>query len=172
MTVERKDAVTLKGKPLTLVGPEIKVGAKMPDFQAVANDMSEVTLKTTGGKVRIFASVPSLDTPVCDAETRRFNQEATGLPGVEVLTISCDLPFAQKRWCAAAGLDRVKTLSDHRDTSFGAGTGTLIKELRILSRAVFVVDRDDVVRHVEYVKEVAEQPKFEAAVQAARRLIS
>ncbi len=166
---ERKGAVTFKGDPLTLVGPEIKPGARAPDFKLVANDLSEVTLGSTSGSVRIFSVVPSLDTPVCETQTKQFNQEATELgDDVRVLTISVDLPFAQKRFCGAAGIDRVQTLSDHRDTSFGRNYGVLVKELRLLGRAVFVVDRDDVVRYVQYVPEITELPDYDAAVKAAR----
>lgn len=166
---ERANAVTLKGKPFTLVGPQLRPGDRAPEFQVVANDLSAVTLASGKGTVRILSAVPSLDTPVCDAETRRFNEEAAKLPGVEIWTFSMDLPFAQKRWCAAAGITQVKTLSDHRDAGFGAAYGCLIKELRLLSRAVFVVDAQDVIRHVEYVGEVATHPNYDAALSAARQ---
>lgn len=168
MAVERAKAVTFKGNPMTLIGPEIRVGDKAPDFSVLAGDLSIVTLANSKGKVRLISVIPSLDTPVCDAQTRRFNQEAANLPGVEILTISMDLPFAAKRWCAGAGVDKVKTLSDHRDASFSTAWGTLIKELRLDSRAIFVVDRDDVVRYVEYVGEVANHPNYEAALAAAK----
>lgn len=168
---ERPGAVTLRGNPFTLVGAELNPGQKAPDFTVLSNDLKPFTLASSAGKVRILSVVPSLDTPVCDAQTRRFNEEADKLPGVEILTISMDLPFAQARWCGAAGVKNVKTLSDHRDASFGTAYGTLIKELRLNARAIFVVDKDDTVRHVEYVKEVAEHPNYEAALAAARRLI-
>jgi thiol peroxidase len=170
MTVERPQAVTLKGNPLTLVGPELKVGDRAPDFTAVTRDLKPFTLAETGGRVRIFSVVPSLDTPVCDTQTRRFNKEITDLPDTTIYTISMDLPFAQARWCAAAGVDRLVMLSDHRDASFGRAWGTLIKELRLESRAIFVVDEQGVIRHVQYVPEVSEHPDYEAALAAARRL--
>jgi len=159
--------ITMRGNPVTLVGDEVKVGDKARDFSVVANDLSTVTLKDTSG-VRLFVTVPSLDTGVCDAEVRRFNEEATKLPGVKVYTISMDLPFAQKRWCGAAGVENVVTLSDHRDASFGTQWGVLIKELRLLARAVFVVDSSDTVTYVEYVPEVTSHPDYEKALAAAR----
>jgi thiol peroxidase len=166
--MERPGATTLKGKPLTLIGPELKAGDTAPDFSVVDNNLNAVTLSDTGHVVRIISVVPSLDTPVCDAQTKRFNEEAAKLSGVEILTVSMDLPFAQKRWCGAFGVDRVKMLSDHKDGSFGEHYGTLIKELRIESRAIFVLDRNNTVRHAEYVKEVADFPNYEAALSAAR----
>ena len=169
---ERKGAVTLRGNPMTLVGPELKVGEKAPDFTVIANDMKPVTLADTAGKVRIIASVPSLDTPVCDIETRRFNEEAAKLPGVEILAISVDLPMAQKRWCGAAGVDKVRTLSDYRDRSFGPAFGVLIQEIKLDARAVFVLDKDNTIRYVEYVKEVGDHPNYEAALAAAKKLSS
>jgi thiol peroxidase len=168
--MERPGATTMKGRPLTLVGPELKAGQKAPDFDVISDALQPVNLKTTGPNVRIFSVVPSLDTPVCDAQTKRFNEEAAQLPGVEIYTISMDLPFAQKRWCGAFGVDKVKMLSDHRGGSFGEHYGTLIKDLRIESRAIFVLDKDDTIKHVEYVKEVAEHPNYEAALSAARAL--
>src|ERR1051325_3614173 len=166
--MERAGATTLKGNPLTLVGPELKPGDKAPDFSMVDNGLKPVTLSDTGNTVRIFSVVPSLDTPVCDAQTKRFNEEAANLPGVEIYTVSMDLPFAQKRWCGAFGVDKVKMLSDHKDGSFGQNYGTLIKELRIESRAIFVLDPQNKIRHAEYVKEVADFPNYEAALSAAR----
>jgi thiol peroxidase len=166
--MERPGATTLKGNPFTLVGPELKPGDAAPDFTMVDNALKPVTLKDTGANVRIISVVPSLDTPVCDAQTKRFNEEAARLNGVDILTVSMDLPFAQKRWCGAFGVDKVKMLSDHRDGSFGSNYGTLIKELRIESRAIFVIDGDNKVRHAEYVKEVADFPNYEAALDAAR----
>jgi thiol peroxidase len=167
---ERKGAVTLRGNPMTLVGPELKPGDKAPDFTVIGNDMKPVTLADTAGKVRILASVPSLDTPVCDAETRRFNEEAANLPGVEILTVSMDLPMAQARWCGAAGVKNVRTLSDYRERSFGPAYGVLIQEIKLEARAVFVLDKDNTIRYVEYVKEVAEHPNYTAALDAARKL--
>jgi thiol peroxidase len=151
-----------------LIGPELKVGDTAPDFSVVDNGLKPVTLKDTGNQVRIISVVPSLDTPVCDAQTKKFNEEVANLPGVDVLTVSMDLPFAQKRWCGAFGVDRVKMLSDHKDGSFGSSYGTLIKELRIESRAIFVVDPQNKIRHAEYVREVADHPNYEAALSAAR----
>ncbi len=168
--MEREGAVTMRGKPVTVIGPELKVGDKAPEFQCVDSTMKPASLAETGDRVRIFSVVPSLDTPVCDAQTKRFNDEAARLPGVDIYTVSVDLPFAQKRWCGAFGIDRVKMLSDHRDTSFGTNYGTLIKKLRIESRAIFVLDRDNVIRHVEYVKEVGDHPNYESALKTARAL--
>jgi len=167
---ERPGAVKFKGNPLTLIGQEVKVGVRAPDFQVLGQDLAPVGLSTFKGKTVLISVVPSLDTPVCDAQTRRFNQEAATLPHVEILTVSMDLPFAQKRWCGAAGMDRVKTASDHRDASFGAAYGVLIKELRLLSRSVFLVDGSGTVRYVEYVPEVTAHPNYDAALAAARQL--
>lgn len=161
-------SVTFKGNPVTLIGNEVKVGDKAPNFSVLANDLSAVTLDDSQGKVRIISVVPSLDTGVCDQQTRRFNEEAASLDGVSILTISVDLPFAQTRWCAAAGIDQVQTLSDHRDLSFGKAYGTVIDELRLLTRAVFVVDRNNQITYAEYVPEVTEHPNYEAALAAAK----
>ena len=158
----------MRGNPQTLVGPELKAGDPAPDFSLVDGRLNAVTLKDTGNHVRIISVIPSLDTPVCDAQTKRFNEEAAKLPGVDIITVSMDLPFAQKRWCGAFGVDKVKMLSDHKDASFGSNYGTLIKELRIESRAIFVLDADNKIRHAEYVKEVADFPNYEAALAAAR----
>ena len=158
----------MKGNPMTLIGPELKPGDAAPDFNVVDSGLKPVTLKDTGNHVRIISVVPSLDTPVCDAQTKRFNEEAAKLPDVDIITVSMDLPFAQKRWCGAFGVDKVKMLSDHKDGSFGSNYGTLIKELRIESRAIFVVDQKNKIRHAEYVKEVADFPNYEAALAAAR----
>src|SRR5215467_1315053 len=166
--MERPGATTLKGKPLTLVGPELKPGDQAPDFALTDNTLNNVSLRDTGDNVRIISVVPSLDTPVCDAQTKRFNEEAARLPGVDIITVSMDLPFAQKRWCGAFGVDKVKMLSDHRDGSFGSAYGTLIKDMRIESRAIFVLDQNNKIRHVEYVKEVADFPNYEAALSAAK----
>jgi thiol peroxidase len=162
----------MRGNPLTLMGPELKPGDQAPDFKLVDNSLKNVSLADTGDHVRIISVVPSLDTPVCDAQTKRFNEEAAKLQNVDILTVSMDLPFAQKRWCGAFGVDKVKMLSDHRDGSFGANYGTLIKELRIESRAIFVLDKGNTLRHVEYVKEVAEHPNYDAALSAARAAAS
>src|SRR5713101_3381664 len=166
--MERPAATTMRGKPLTLLGPELKAGEKAPDFEAVTDALQSVNLEKTGHAVRIFSVIPSLDTPVCDAQTKRFNEEAAKLDDIQIYTISMDLPFAQKRWCGAFGVDKVKMLSDHRDGSFGSNYGTLIKDLRIESRAIFVLDPSNTIRHVEYVKEVAEHPNYDTALSAAR----
>ena len=155
---------------MTLVGPELKVGDRAPDFDAIDDGLKTVTLATTGTGTRIFSVIPSLDTPVCDAQTKRFNEEAGTLPNLTIYTISMDLPFAQKRWCGAFGVDHVKMVSDHRAGSFGEHYGTLIKELRIHSRAIFVVDKDNVIRHVEYVSEVGNHPDYEKALAVAKTL--
>ena len=169
--MERAGATTLRGNPLTVVGPELKAGDKAPDFKAVDDSLKALDLAGTGSGVRIFSVVPSLDTPVCDAQTRRFNEEAGKLPDVKIYTFSMDLPFAQKRWCGAFGIDHVKMVSDHRDGSFGQAYGTLIKDLRILSRAIFVVDKNNTIRYVEYVKEVGEHPSYDAALAAAKSAV-
>lgn len=159
--------VTFKEQPVTLLGNEVQVGEKAPDFTVLANDLSEKHLSDFSG-VRILSVVPSLDTGVCDAQTRRFNEEASKLDGVTVITVSNDLPFAQARWCGAAGLDDAITLSDHRDLSFGKAYGVAIEELRLLARAVFVVDSGGTVTYKEYVSEATNHPDYEAAIQAAK----
>ena len=165
---ETAGLVTFKGAGLTLLGSQVGPGEQAPDFTAIANDLTDVSLSDFRGKVVVIASVPSVDTGVCDTETRRFNQAATGLgEDVAVLVISMDLPFAQTRWCAAAGVRNVRTLSDHRDGSFGTGYGVLIKELRLLARAVWVVGPDGKVRYYELVGEVANEPNYDAAIAAA-----
>jgi thiol peroxidase len=169
---ERTGIITFQGNPLTLIGPEIKVGDTAPDFTVTANDLAPATLADFSGKVLVIASVPSLDTPVCDMETRRFNTEATALgDDVKILTVSMDLPFAQARWCGAAGIEAVQTLSDHAQASFGENWGTLIKELRLLTRAVFVVDKGGKIAYVQYLKEITEEPDYEAALKVVRELI-
>jgi len=168
---ERTGIVTMKGKPVTLVGPAIKVGQKAPDFEVTANDLSPAKLSSFAGKVCIIASVPSLDTSVCDLETRKFNEKAVQLGGdVVVLTISMDLPFAQKRWCGAAGIKNVQTLSDYRDASFGRAYGVLIKDLRLLARTVFVVDKKGVVRYLQIVPEIATEPDYDAVLKVVKEL--
>ena len=170
--VERQGAVTLRGNPMTLSGPEIKPGQAAPDFTAVDTSLASVKLSDARGKVLILSSVPSLDTPVCDTETRRFNDEAGKLGDVEVWTISMDLPFAQKRWCGAAGITHVKTLSDFRAREFGQKYGVLMTDgplAGVYSRAVFVVAKDGKVAHAEYVKEITAEPNYEAALAAAKK---
>ncbi len=168
---ERAGVITMKGNPLTLVGKELKVGDPAPDFEGLDNDLTPVRLSSFKGKVCVVSAVPSLDTPVCDMETRRFNEEAGTLGSdVLILTISMDLPFAQKRWCGAAGVDKVITLSDHRDASFGTTYGVLIKELRLLGRAVFVLDREGTIRYIQIVKEVTDEPDYDAVLKAVNEL--
>ena len=167
--MERPGATTLGGKPMTLIGPELKVGDSAPDFSAVDDSLKDVNLATTGNGTRIFSVVPSLDTPVCDAQTKRFNEESARLPGVQIFTVSMDLPFAQKRFCNSFALDNIKMLSDHRSGSFGEAYGTLIKDLRIHSRAIFVVGPDNKIRYVEYVPEVGSHPNYEAVLAAVTK---
>lgn len=169
---ENKGTVTFKGKPITLVGHIIKTGEKFPDAEVTDNDLNPVKLSKYNGKVRIITSVPSLDTPVCDMETRKFNEAVKKMDSdnVIVLTISMDTPFAQKRWCGANHVSNVITLSDYKDANLGKATGTLIKELRLLARAVFVVDEDNIVRYVEYVKDITNHPNYEAALQSVEKV--
>lgn len=169
---EREGAVLLKGNPKTLVGDEIKVGSPAPAFTLRGQDLSPVTLDQFKGKVLILVTVPSLDTPVCDTEVRRFNQTAAGLgDNIVILTVSVDMPFAQKRWCGAAGVDKVKTASDYFDHSFGKAYGLRIKEVGFLARAIIVIDKQGVVRYYELVKEVAQEPNYDAAIDAAKKLV-
>jgi len=169
---EHAGVITMKGNPLTLVGKELKVGDPAPDFEVLDNDLTPVTLSSFTGNICVVCSVPSLDTPVCDMETRRFNEEAGRLGAeVRILAISMDLPFAQKRWCGAAGVDKVVTLSDHRDASFGTAYGVLIIELRLLGRAVFVLDSEGTVRYVQIVKEVTDEPDYDAVLEAVNKLL-
>ncbi len=171
MPEARTVPVTLKGNPLTLAGKELKAGESAPEFSLQATDMSEVTLETGKGKTRIIATIPSLDTPVCHAETKRFNDEVKKLGNVDVLVVSMDLPFGQKRWCGAEGVESVKTLSAHRNTAFGEKYGVLIQGGpldRCLCRAIFVIGPDNKLKHIEYVKEIAEHPDYEAVLKAAQ----
>jgi thiol peroxidase len=168
---ERTDEVTFNGNPLTLMGERLNVGDKAPNCALLTNDLAERSIEDYRGKVCLISVVPSLDTGVCDKQTRRFNEEISKLgDDVVGLTISADLPFAQKRWCGAAGIDCVTTLSDHRDMAFGKAFGTHIKELRLDARAVFVIDKEGIVRYVEYVPEMTDHPNYEAALEAARNL--
>ncbi len=161
--------VTMKGKPLTLVGTQVRVGDVAPDFEVLANDLSPVKLSSFRGKVVVISSVPSLDTSVCDLQTRKFNEQAAALgDGVAVLTISMDLPFAQKRWCGAAGIENLQTLSDYRNAEFGRTFGLLIQELRLLVRAVFVVDADGIIRYKQIVSELTREPDYDSAIKAAK----
>ncbi len=169
---EKEAVVTMKGKPLTLAGKRVNVGDLAEDFEVVANDLSAVKFSSFRGKVCLISSVPSLDTGVCDIQTRKFNEQAKALANdVVVLTISMDLPFAQKRWCGAAGVENVQTLSDHRKAQFGNAFGVLIKELRLLARAVFVVNKDGVVRYIQIVDELTNEPDYQAALKAAKELM-
>jgi thiol peroxidase len=163
---------TFKGNPITLIGNEVKVGDKAPNFTVNKNLLTEVTLADYAGKVKLISVVPSLDTGVCDQQTRRFNEEAAKLgDNVVILTISVDLPFAQARWCGAAGVDKVETLSDYKTKSFGKAYGVLIEEFQLDMRSIFVIDANDTVQYVEYVKEMTDHPNYEAALEAVRKLI-
>ena len=169
---ERTGLVKMKGNPLTLVGSEVKVGDTAPDFEVLNDKLEPVKLSSFKGKVVVLVSVPSVDTPVCDLETKRFNQEAGKLgDDVVILTISMDLPFAQKRWCAAAGVQNVLLLSDHRDASFGNSFGVLIKELRLLARTVFIVDRKGTVQYVQYVQETTQEPNYDDVLRAVNKVL-
>lgn len=172
MTQERTGAATFKGNPITLLGPELKAGDSAPAFTVSKNLLEEATLADYAGKIKLISVVPSLDTGVCDAQTRRFNSEAAGLGhDVVILTISMDLPFAQSRWCGAAGIDSVITLSDHKTASFGEAYGVLIKEFRLDMRSIFVVDKNDKLAYVEYLSEMAEHPDYDAAIAAVKALL-
>ena len=169
---ERAGVITMNGNPLTLVGKQPKVGETAPDFEVIGNDFSPVRLSSYMGKVCVIASVPSLDTPVCEMETRRFNEEAVMLGSdVTILTISMDLPFAQKRWCGTTGVDKVTTLSDHLSASFGKAYGVLIKELRLLARAVFVVDKEGILNYVQLVKEISQEPDYNEVLEVLKKLL-
>ena len=169
---ERPGAVTMGGNPLTLLGDEIQVGAQAPDVELLNNALEPVKISDFAGKVVIISSVPSLDTPICDLQTRRFNSEAAGLGDeVAILTVSMDLPFAQARWCGAAGVEAVATLSDHRDAAFGQAYGLLIKELRLLARAVLVLDKQGVVRYLQLVQEIKTEPDYDEVLEAAKGLL-
>jgi thiol peroxidase len=168
---ERTGIVTMRGNPLTLVGNQVKVGDAAPDIVLIDNDLTSVRFSSYRGKTCIISSVPSLDTPICDTETRKFNEEASRLgPHISILTISMDLPFAQKRWCGAAGVDRIQTLSDYRYASFGTAYGVLIKELRLLARAIFLVDQKGIIRYIQLVKEITTEPDYQAIWDALEKL--
>ena len=169
---ERSGVVTMGGNPVTLTGTEVKIGDSAPDVEVLGNDLGPVKLSSYKGKVCVLSVVPSLDTPVCDIQTRKFNEAAGNLgENVAILTISMDLPFAQARWCGAAGVDKVVTLSDHRDAAFGEAYGLLIKELRLLARAIFVVDPGGTVRYFQLVKEIGEEPNYDDALEAVKKLV-
>jgi thioredoxin-dependent peroxiredoxin len=166
-TNESERVTLLMGKSFQLAGPELKVGDTAPDFQVVDRSLQDFDLKKTGSGVRIFSVVPSLDTPVCDAQTKRFEEAAGQHSDLQFYNVSMDLPFAQTRWCGSFGVDRITMLSDHLSGSFGSAYGTLIPSLRIESRAIFVVGKDNRIRHVEYVHNVGEHPNYDAALGAA-----
>lgn len=168
---ERQGIITIHGNPLTLVGDDVKVGTPAPDAELLDNDLKPVKLSSYRGKVLVLVAVPSLDTPVCDIETRRFNDEADKLgPNIQLVTISMDLPFAQKRWCGAAGVTNLQTLSDHRQAEFGKAYGVLIKELRLLARAIFILDREGTVKYVQLVPEVTNEPNYEEVLQTLNKM--
>ncbi|SFE37059.1 thiol peroxidase, atypical 2-Cys peroxiredoxin [Paenibacillus algorifonticola] len=172
MSQERAGAAAFKGNPLTLVGPELKVGDKAPDFQVNKTLVDSVSLKDYAGKIKLISVVPSIDTGVCDAQTRRFNEAAASLgDNVAVLTISVDLPFAQARWCGAAGIDKVELLSDYKLKNFGEAYGVYIKEFGLDMRSIFVIDQNDTIQYVEYLAEMTEHPNYEAAINAAQSLV-
>ncbi|MFF2157930.1 thiol peroxidase [Paenibacillus chitinolyticus] len=172
MSQERKGAATFKGNPITLVGPELKAGDAAPDFKLNKDLLNEVSLSDYAGKVKLISVVPSIDTGVCDAQTRRFNEEAANLgDNVAVLTVSVDLPFAQARWCGAAGIDQVVLLSDYKAKSFGQAYGVLIQELQLDMRSIFVIDANDKIQYVEYLGEMTEHPNYEAAIEAVKKLV-
>lgn len=171
MSDKRQGLVTMGGNPVTLIGKEIKVGDKAPDFTVLTNDLQPYSLKDAADKVKIISVVPSLDTGVCEFQTTHFNQEASNLGDVLILTISVDLPFAQQRFCGAKGIDKVITLSDHKDLSFGMNYGFVMEELRLLSRGIVILDKDNNVKYVEYVKEVTEHPNYDKAIEEAKKLL-
>jgi thioredoxin-dependent peroxiredoxin len=171
MVEKRKDIVTMGGNPVTIIGKEIHVGDQAPDFTVVDNDMKPFSLKDAADKVKIISVVPSLDTGVCEFQTTSFNEAAADLGDVVILTISVDLPFAQKRFCGAKGIDKVITLSDHKDLSFGMNYGFVIEELRLLSRGIVILDRNNEVKYVEYVKEISEHPNYEKAIEETKKLL-
>lgn len=169
--VGTKRSVTLKGRQLALLGPEIKVGQKAPNFKLLAIDSTEVELSQSKGKVRLLSVVHSLDTYVCDLQTQRFEEEAAKFKDVIIYAISMDLPFAQARYCGAHDIKNLQTLSDHREASFGRAYGVLIEGVRLLSRAIFIIDRDDTVRYVEYVPKVAQHPDYDKAIEALKNVV-
>ncbi len=172
MGQERTGVATLKGNPITLIGPALQVGDNAPNFTANKSLVDEVTLDSYAGKIKLISVVPSLDTGVCDLQTKRFNEEAANLgEDVVVLTVSVDLPFAQARWCGAAGVERVVTLSDYKNLTFGNAYGVLIKEFHLLMRSIFVVDKDNTIRYMEYLQEMTEHPNYDAAIAAVKELI-
>ena len=171
MSAERFGAVTTKGSPLTVLGTPLQVGDRAPEFSLRSSVANTVSLADSAGKVRLISVVPSLDTGICDAQTRRFNEEAAALgDGVAIITVSAEHPFNIRRWCGAAGIDRIQVLSDHMDMNFGTAYGTYIKEWRLEQRAIFVIDGEDTVQYVEYVPEIAQFPDFDGALTAVKAL--
>jgi thiol peroxidase len=169
--MERKNAVTFKGNPITLLGNEVKTGEDAPDFKVLDAELNEKGLADFNDKIKLIASVPSLDTPVCDLQIKRFNDEAVKISkGVVILFISMDLPFAQKRFCQEFNIKKVKTFSDHRDGDFGVKYGVLIKELRLLARAIFIIDKENKVRYVQYVKDITDQPDYDGALNTLKEV--
>ena len=170
--MDRKNIVTMKGSPLTLTGEEVKVGQPARDFKVLDHSLVETTLSNFKDKVKLIASVPSLDTPVCDTEIKRFNDEASKLSkDLAIIFISMDLPFAQKRFCQSYDINKVKTLSDHKDADFGLKYGVLIKELRLLARAIFIIDKKDIVRYIQMVPELSHQPDYDAALAELKKIV-
>lgn len=170
MFERRTGIVTMKGSVLTLIGKEIKIGEQGSDFEVITNDMKSYTLQDAGEKVKIISVVPSLDTGVCELQTLNFNEAAAELGDVVILTISVDLPFAQKRFCGVKGIDKVITLSDHKELSFGLNYGFVIEELRLLSRGIVILDGNNIVRYVEYVGDISEHPNYDMAIEEAKKL--
>lgn len=170
--MERVNAATVKGNPVTLLGNELKAGDRAPDFTVADSELKDISLTKFKGKIKLIASVPSLDTPICDLEIKRFNDEASRLSkDLVIIFISMDLPFAQKRFCHDNDIKKVKTLSDHKNGDFGSKYGALIKELRLLARAIFILDKKDTIRYIEYVQELASHPDYEAALAALKKVI-
>ncbi len=170
--IERTGIITMKGRPLTLLGPDIKTGDRAPDFTAIDGELNEVSLSDYSGKIKVLSVTPSLDTQICDLQLRRFNHEAATLPGdVSVLNLSMDLPFAIARFCTTAGIDRAKALSDHRNAAFGGAYGVLIKELRLLARSIFIIDKNNIVRYREIVPELSHHPDYDKALSALNLIV-
>ncbi|MBI5493204.1 MAG: thiol peroxidase [Deltaproteobacteria bacterium] len=171
--MERKGAIKVKGNPVTLVGPALKTGDVAPDFTVVGRDLKEVSLKDFAPQAKLISVALSLDTPVCDSQARKFNEQAANLPeGISIINITMDLPFAISRFCETAGIDRIKTYSDYRYASFGNAYGVLIKELRLLARSIFLIGSDNRIRYIEIVPEATKDVDFNAALEAANKLFA
>ena len=168
--MEKRSVTTFAGNPVTLLGKEVKVGDKAPGFTAIKGDLSPFTLKDVEGKIKLISVVPSIDTGVCELQTIRFNKEASELKDAVIITISMDLPFAQARFCGAKGIENAIVVSDHKDASFGINYGFLMEEFRLLNRGIVVIDKDDVVRYVEYVTENTDHPDYDKAIAAVKSL--